>query len=161
RQQLAERERLHEVVVAAGAQPLDAIIDTAERAQDQGRGPDLRAAQRTEQAKPVHARQHAVENDRVVAARGGQEQPLAAVPGLVDGVAALVEPFDQIGGGFAIVFDDEEFHQTLGKVLRSNSVRSMRINLSLRFFYRVWARSPVGNRSSAKAFASLTFRVNG
>src|SRR6185437_7291210 len=33
-QQLAEGEGLGEVVIAAGAQPLDALVDIAERAQD-------------------------------------------------------------------------------------------------------------------------------
>ena len=61
-------------------------------------------------AKPVDLGQHAVEHDRVIAARTCQKQPLAAVTGAVDGIAAFAEALDQIGGGFAIVFDDEELH---------------------------------------------------
>ena len=110
RQQLAEGEGLDEIVVAAGAQALDPVVDAAERGEDQGRRADLGGAQRAQHRQPVHPRQHAVEDDRVVAARARQEQPLAAVAGMVDDVAALAEPLDQIGGGLAIVFDDQKFH---------------------------------------------------
>ena len=69
RQQLAERKGLDEIIVAPGAQPLHAVIDTAERGEDQRGGADLRRPQCAEDRQPVHAGEHAVEHDRVIAAR--------------------------------------------------------------------------------------------
>ena len=113
REQLAEGKGLDQIVVAAGAQALDPVVDAAQRTEDQRRRADLGGAQRAEHRQPVHARQHAVEDDRVVTARGGEEQALASVARLVDRIAALAQTLDQIGGGFAIVFDDEELHRIL------------------------------------------------
>src|SRR5581483_2171198 len=92
-QQLAEGERLGQVVVAAGAQPADAVVDLGERAQDQDRRPVAGVAQRLDDAEPVDAaRQHAVEDQHVVLAGGGEIEPVAAVVGMVDRVAFLEQP---------------------------------------------------------------------
>ncbi len=113
RQKLGERERLHQIVVAAGAQALDAIVDRAQCAQDEGRGPHLGRAQGGDHGEPVHARQHAVDDERVIAAVGRHEETVAPFRGVIDDIAAFAKSFDDIGGGFAVVLDDENFHKTL------------------------------------------------
>ena len=109
-EQLAEGEGLDQVIVAAGAQTLDAVIDAAERAEDQRRGADFGRAQRAQNRQTVHARQHAVENDGVVVPGTREKQSFAPVIRTVDRVAALVQTLGQVSGGFAIVFDDEDLH---------------------------------------------------
>ena len=68
RQQLGEGEGLDQIIVAAGAQAFHAVVDRAERAEDQDGDADLGGAQRGDDGEPVHARQHAVDDQRVVAA---------------------------------------------------------------------------------------------
>ena len=110
RQQLGEGERLDQIVVAAGAQALDAVVDRAQRAQDEDRGPHLGRAQGRDHGEPVHARQHAVDDQRVIAAVGRHEQAVAPFGGMIDDIAAFAKTFDDIGGGFAVVLDDENLH---------------------------------------------------
>ncbi len=38
------------------------------------------------------------------------KQPVAAVIGAIDGVAAFVQTLCQISGSFAVVFDDKDLH---------------------------------------------------
>ena len=52
RQQLAERERLDEVVVGAGVQPVDPVADGVAGGQHQDRGPDAVRPQLRQTSKP-------------------------------------------------------------------------------------------------------------
>ena len=65
RQQFRHVIGLGQVVVAAGAQPGDAIIDVAERAQDQHRQLAPGGAQRLHQGEPVELRQHAIDDRQI------------------------------------------------------------------------------------------------
>ncbi len=95
RQQLRERERLGEIVVAAGLEAADAIVDRAEGAQDQHRRGQTRAPQLLNDRQPVDVRQHPVGDDQVELAREGAGEPLTAVGGVIDRVAALAQSFDE------------------------------------------------------------------
>ena len=86
RQQLGKGVGLGQIVVAAGAQALDAVVDLAERGQDQDRGLDLLGAQGGDQRQAVHLRQHAVDDGDVIAALVRQVVAADAVGGVVDAV---------------------------------------------------------------------------
>ena len=75
RQQFGEGERLDEVIVAAGAQSAHAIVDLAERADDQGRRDVAGVAQSAHDGDAVDVRQHAVDGDHRIGARRRQASP--------------------------------------------------------------------------------------
>ncbi len=110
RQQLGEGERLGEVVVAAGLEPLDAVIDAAQRRQHQHRGADALGAQLLDDRQPVELRQHAVGDDEIEVALGGAEQAIAAVGGVIDGIAALAQPLDQEARRLGVILDEQYVH---------------------------------------------------
>src|ERR1700733_1483087 len=111
RQQLAEGEGLGEVIVAAAAQPADALIDIVERGQDQDGRAVAGLAQRLDDRQPVDvARQHAVHDDDVVRLAGGEEQPVAAIAGVLHGVPGLAQAAHDEARHPFVVLDDEDLH---------------------------------------------------
>ena len=76
RRQFADVERLDQVVVAAGLQAVDPLIDQRERADHQGRRGLAFGAQRFDDRKPVLAVQHAID-DQNRGARARHPQPVA------------------------------------------------------------------------------------
>ena len=110
RQQLGERIGLGQVVVAAGAQALDAVVDLAERGQDQHRRLDALGAQFADDREAVALGQHAVDDQDVVLPVERQRQPLLAVRRLVGDMADLAEGPGDVVGRVAVVFDDQEAH---------------------------------------------------
>ena len=69
RQQLAEVERLDQIVVGAAVEPLDARLDRVARGQHQDRHGAARLANRAADREAVAPRQHHVEDDGVVVGR--------------------------------------------------------------------------------------------
>ena len=68
-----------EIVVAAGAQPLHAVVDLAERGQNEHRGVVGARAKRSDERQAVPLRQHAVDDQHVVAAGKRQREALLAI----------------------------------------------------------------------------------
>ena len=108
RQQLGEGEGLDQIIVGAAFQPFDPVADRGQRGQDQDRRLDLRGAQRLEHGQPVEDRKHAIEDDEVEAAVGGAEQTVLAVGRLLDAMAFLGQALREVGGGFAVVLDQQD-----------------------------------------------------
>jgi hypothetical protein len=135
--QLAERERLGQIVVAAGPQAADPLVDVAERAQDQDRRLVAGLAQRRDDAEPVDAAgQHAVEHDRVIGLAAGEQQPVPAVVGMVDRVAGLEQALADELRDPLVVFDQQDLHGNLADV--GSSVGIKRGDRG----HRTWPRSP-------------------
>ena len=67
--------------------------------------------QARDQREAVHLRQHAVDDQNVVAAFVGEVVAGDAVGGVVDGMAGFAQRLDEIGGGFAVVFDQQDAHE--------------------------------------------------
>src|ERR1041384_5879716 len=65
RQQLAKGERLREIVVGAGVQAADAIVDGVARGEHEHRRADAALAQIRAEGEAVTAGQHRVEHDHV------------------------------------------------------------------------------------------------
>ena len=99
-QQFGEGIGLGQIVVAAGAQALDAVVDLAERREDQRRRvgrPSRAGVPITRQA--VALRQHAVDDQHVVLPPDREREPLLAVGGEIRDVADLAKRLDQVVGG--------------------------------------------------------------
>lgn len=105
RQELSEGERLDKVVVTAGAQAADTVIDLAERAHDQRRRCDSCIAQPANDADPVDTRQHPVDRDDRVLARVTQMKPVISIRREVDMVAACRKKIDELSPCLAVVLD--------------------------------------------------------
>ena len=72
---------------------------------------DAGGAHRLDEAEPVELRQHAVDDDDVVALRSGRHhQPVAAVVGDVRLVAAFGDPAGEERRAVLVVFDDQDLH---------------------------------------------------
>ena len=109
-EQLGERERLRQVVVGAGVEAADAILDRVARGQHQHRRPDAVRAQPAADLDAVHAGEHQVEHDRVVLGRARHPQRVFAGAGDVGGVRLLDEPAPQQRRELGLVLDDQHAH---------------------------------------------------
>jgi hypothetical protein len=74
---------LAEIVVAAGPQALDPLVDIAEGAENQHRRPDAFVAQLADDGEAVELRQHAVDDQNVMHTVAGQRQAPLAIGGEV------------------------------------------------------------------------------
>ena len=110
REQLGERERLQQVVVGAGIEPGDAILDRIARREHQHRRPDAPLAQSPAHLDPVEAGQHQVEHDRVVLRGRPQRERIVARPRDVDSVPLLDEAAAQQARHLELVLDHEYSH---------------------------------------------------
>ena len=109
-EQFGERIGLGQIVVAAGAQALHAVVDLAERGQDQHRRLDALGAQFADHRQAIALGQHAVDDQHVVLPVEGQRQALLAVRRLVGDMADLPEGPGDVVGGVAVVFYDQQAH---------------------------------------------------
>ena len=82
RQQLPEVERLRQVVVGAGVEAGDAVVDGVASSQHQHGRPDAVASQAAADLEAVHSGQHHIEHDRVV--RNGSRHPERFLPAIGD-----------------------------------------------------------------------------
>ncbi len=117
RHQLGQSVGFGQVVVAAGGQPFDPVVDFAQRAQHQRRRIDLALAQFANDRQAVHPRQHAVDHHDIVAIGLGQMQAVEAVGGVIYDVPALVQTFDEKCGRILVVFDYEYAHCIMSRVV--------------------------------------------
>ena len=118
REQLAEVERLDEVVVGAGVEAADAVATSVARGEHEDRRPALALAQRAADREAVAARQHHVEDDRVVVPHRAPAAAGVAVDRHVDGVALVAQPALQRPDELRVVLDDEQPHLSPGLPLR-------------------------------------------
>ena len=79
--QLGQRERLHQIVVGAAVESLDAVANGLARGQHQDRRPHAALAQAPAGLEAGEAGQHDVEHDRVVLDGLGHPQRLLAAGG--------------------------------------------------------------------------------
>ena len=89
RQELGECEGLGQVVVAAGTQPFDPIVDIAERAHDQDGSRVLPRPKLRDDGEAIELGEHAVDHQRVEFAVRRVVEALAAVDREIDLMAAL------------------------------------------------------------------------
>src|SRR6266478_5091914 len=107
RQQFDKGKRLDQVVIAAGTQATDPIVDFAERTDDQEGCGDAVIAQLTHHRDAIDVRQHAVDRDHGIVAGDAAAQRLVAAGGQIHLVTARRERIHQLTGGFRVVLNDQ------------------------------------------------------
>ena len=110
RHELREGERLDEVVVGPGVQPLDAVADVVAGGEHEDRRPSAPGPQLSADGEAVELGEHDVEDDRVVRVLGPRPQPVRPGRRDVDGVPLLLEPALEERGHLRLVLDDEDPH---------------------------------------------------
>jgi D-alanyl-D-alanine carboxypeptidase/D-alanyl-D-alanine-endopeptidase (penicillin-binding protein 4) len=107
--QFADLERLDQVIVGAGVEADQLVLQRVAGGQHQHRGGALGVlAQLAAKIQTIHAGQHQVQHDHVVAVLGGQAQAGHAVRGIVEAVAAALEELADHLGDAAVVFDQQD-----------------------------------------------------
>ena len=101
------RERLGQVVVGSGVQPLDLVPHAVLCGQHQDRGPVAFAAQRPAHLIAIRTRQHDVENDGVEGVFTRHPDAIGAVVHDIDGETLGLKPFPQPGRKPLLVLDHQ------------------------------------------------------
>ena len=135
-EQLVEGEGLRQVVVGARIEPADTILDRVTRRQHQHRRPDTVLPEPAADVEAVDARQHHVEDDRVVV--DGLRHPESGLPAVrhVGRVPLLAQPAAQQLTELLLVLDHEHAHASI-------VARRMRAGLAT----RSCSTNPPGSRS--------------
>ena len=110
RQQFHEGEGLHQVIVGALFQALDAVVQRAARAQNQDRRPDLAVADALQHLQAVHIGQHEVQNHQVVIGGVDVVERRRAGGRGIHGVARALQTAAQEVGDALFVLDDQDSH---------------------------------------------------
>src|SRR5262249_19587090 len=110
RQELGIGVGLGQVVVTAGAQAFDAVVDVAKRREDQDGGAGPVIAQLLHHRETVETRQHAINDKDVVAAVLGHDETRLAVAGKVGGMAAFLQRLLQELRRLLVVLDHQYAH---------------------------------------------------
>ncbi len=111
REQLAESKGLGQIIVAAAAQPADAIVDLRERAQYQNGRALAGLAQHLDDGETVDlARQHAVHDDDIIGLAGRKKHAIAPIGRVIRRMAGLLQAFDDELADPLIVFDQQNLH---------------------------------------------------
>ena len=113
RRQFADVERLDQVVVAAGLQPIDPLVDRRERADHQGRRGVAFGAQRFDDRKPILAVQHAID-DQNRGARARRPQPVVDGLRKLHLMAARLQFEANLLGKLALIFHDQDWRSCEG-----------------------------------------------
>src|SRR5262245_54038953 len=110
RQQLGKRIWLGQVVVAAGPQSLDPVIDLTKGREDQGGRLHALGPQRADDGQAVPFGQHAVDDQHVILTPEGHGEAIVTIRRGVGDVTHLTEGLDEIIRSVAVVLDDQEAH---------------------------------------------------
>ena len=104
---------LGEIVVAAGLETANAVIDLTKRRQHQHRRLVAGPAHALDDGKAVALGKHAIDDQDVEATFLGHERPSLAIGRMFGDVPDLGQRLDEIGGRFPVVFDHQNAHVAL------------------------------------------------
>src|SRR5436190_9972761 len=93
-EQLGKSERLDEIIIAAGLQAFDAIVDGGFGTEDEDGNLDVLAAQGLHERKAIEFGEHHIDHGGVKGRVARHEQALFAIGAMVDRKAALLEAID-------------------------------------------------------------------
>ncbi len=113
RHELVERERLREVVVRPGVEAGHAVVDRVARREHEDRRPHALVAETAADLEAVAAREHDVEEDRVVRRRHRHPERVLPAPGDVRGVALLAQAAGEQVRELLLVLDHEHAHGSI------------------------------------------------
>ena len=110
RQQFGKGKRLGQIIIAAGLQPLDAVVHRGAGAQDEHGHPDVAGAQLPDEAQAVEFGQHEVHDRRVIGNGLGQGKRPFAVGAVIHGKAILLQALDDKRGDFLVILYNQYSH---------------------------------------------------
>jgi len=131
-EKLGEGERLDEIIVRSGVEARDPILDRVACSEDQHRGPVAVAPQLPARLESVDARQHHVEDDRVVLVRAGHPQRVLARTCDVRREALPREPAPDQACHPRLILDDEHPHRPILPGIRERQMNARRLSASWR-----------------------------
>ena len=111
REELCERERFGQIVVAARLQAAHAVVDGALRAEDEHRRSHAARAQAIDERQAVECRQHDVDNRGVVRMARRHFESAIAIRGDIDNEAGFGQALLHEIGNRRVVFDEEDPHR--------------------------------------------------
>lgn len=109
-EEFAEGEGFDEVIITAGLEAADAVIDGAFGAEEQDRGADVLGAELADEGDAVEFREHDIDDGGVVGGGGGEVEGVFTICGVVDGEASLSQAIYDEGGDLRVIFHDEDTH---------------------------------------------------
>src|SRR5215471_4930728 len=107
RQQLREGKRLDEVIVPAGTQTADPVIDLAERADDQDRRGDALLPQLLHHRNSIEVREQAIDCQHGIGFGAAVTQRVIAVRGEVDLISVGRKRVDELARCHRVILDHE------------------------------------------------------
>ena len=111
--QLGHGEGFDEVVVSAGFQPFDPVLDTVHGGQEYGRRGDAGNPQGLERRHAINAGDHAVDDKHVIGAVGGVKARIAPRGAGIHHMSGGPQPFLYEGGGLRVVLKEKNLHASL------------------------------------------------
>ena len=124
RHQLLEGERLDEIVVAAGLESVDPVVDAGEVGEEEHRRRHALRPHQRDDAEPVELRQHAVEDDHIETIGGRPLESFATVPRDRRLVPARFEARRDEVGGPLVVLDNQNLHPAALAETRDVAIRA-------------------------------------
>jgi len=118
-EEFGEGVGLGQVVVAAGAQSFHAIVDRAQRRQDEGWRAVVFGTQVRDHGQTIAAGQHAIDDQHVPAALTGHGEAGVAIAGDFGDMAAFAQRLGDELGGFGVILDHEHAHGQMSFRMRS------------------------------------------
>src|SRR6267154_1312989 len=129
RQQFRESERLYKIVVAAGAQATNPIVDLTKGADNQSRRHHIVFPQLADDSEPIDTWKHAINNDDGIFQRTGAAQTIVSIGGKIDLITAPRQCIDEMIGCFTVVLNDQNAAASSGHGLYSpNPIRQDHLN---------------------------------
>ena len=110
RRQLRHGKGFYEIIIPASAQAGKPVVQPAEGGEEQSRRVDAGAAQGLQQGKSVQEGQHAVDDQDLERLHCRSQQASAAVRRDGDLVPFRRQALAEMGGGFGVVLDQQNFH---------------------------------------------------
>jgi len=108
--QLGEGEGLHEIIVRAGFEAPDAVLDSVLGGQDEDRQLHAPLAQGGQELEPAHAGQHEIEEEEVEAVRRQEGQSVLGLMADEDVVPLGPESLGQGARHLHFVLDNQDAH---------------------------------------------------
>src|SRR5262249_41219106 len=124
REELGERERLRQIIVAACTKSAQALVQGRESAQNQDRCRLTKRSNRLDDRKALDfARQHPVEDHDIPALARREVQTIRAIATPGDHEPGLTKAGADVTGGIGVVLDQQTLHSAVPRELCASSAR--------------------------------------
>lgn len=108
--QLAQGERLDDIIVGARLQPLDTVVDFTHGREQDSRRSDPRRPERLEDTETIHAGDHPIEDQRRMRSIGTDDDSVASGRATIDDMPHGFETTRHVIAKLAVILEKQEFH---------------------------------------------------